>query len=64
MSNKILRLPEVIEMVGLSKATIYSFMRNGSFPRNVSLGANSTGWVKSEILDWINARIAERDEVA
>ncbi|MGO1190117.1 helix-turn-helix transcriptional regulator [Vibrio casei] len=64
MSNKILRLPEVINMVGLSKATIYAHMRNGLFPKNLSLGANSTGWLESEIQEWITARITARDEVA
>lgn len=59
--NKILRLPEVIETVGLSKATIYNFMREGTFPKSIHLGANSRGWLLTEIIDWLNDRIAQRD---
>lgn len=62
--KKILRLPEVIEMVGLSKATIYNFMRDGIFPQSIHLGANSRGWLLNEINDWLNERITQRDEVA
>lgn len=61
--DKILRLPEVIEIIGLSKATIYLQMRNGTFPQSIHLGANSRGWVLSEINSWLDQRIAERDEV-
>lgn len=62
--NKILRLPEVIETVGLSKSTIYSFMRDGMFPKSVNLGSNSRGWLLNEVNSWLEHRIAERDEVA
>lgn len=62
--NKILRLPEVIETVGLPKATIYNFMRDGTFPKTINLGANSVGWVEKEIFEWLSHRIAQRDEVA
>lgn len=33
----------------------------GKFPKRVRLGQGRVGWVESEVLDWLNARIRERD---
>lgn len=63
-ANALIRLPEVSRLTGLSDSTIYRFARtyeNGKslFPKPVKLG-RSSGWVKSEVLDWIKARMNER----
>lgn len=58
---KIIRLKEVIKLTGLGRSTIYAKVANGLFPANVKLGGHATGWVESEVLDWINALIEERD---
>jgi prophage regulatory protein len=60
-ARRILRLPEVQEVVGLKHATIYLLMSQGAFPRPVSLGPRAVGWLRFEIDDWLEARIAERD---
>ena len=36
--NRILRLPEVMRLTGLSKATIHRRYRDGTFPRPLRLG--------------------------
>ncbi|WP_073586514.1 helix-turn-helix transcriptional regulator [Vibrio quintilis] len=59
---KILRLKEVMAMCGIKKTAIYSYMEQGYFPKSVPLGGRAVGWVESEVIDWINARIQERDE--
>lgn len=58
---KILRLPKVIDRSGLSKASIYRAEAIGRFPKRIALGANSVGWLESEIDEWIKARAAERE---
>lgn len=60
MSNKILRLPEVMELTALSRSTIYAFIQQESFPDSVQLGERSVGWIESEINDWIQQRIEQR----
>ncbi|MCB1928582.1 MAG: AlpA family transcriptional regulator [Rhodocyclaceae bacterium] len=52
MTERILRLPQVIHMVGLSRASIYNKVRDETFPRQVKLGRLS-GWLESEIQQWI-----------
>ena len=59
---KIIRLQEVIQLTGLARSTVYKFIKNQSFPRQVSLGGRSVGWVESEIQAWIAEKIADRDK--
>lgn len=59
MATKILRLPTVKAITGLSRSTIYLRVSQGSFPKPISLGARAVGWVESEITDWITQRIQQ-----
>lgn len=52
---RLIRLPEVIERVGIKRSMIYRLMGEGRFPRSRSLGAKCALWVESEIDDWVNA---------
>ena len=47
-----IRLPQVKELTCLSKSSIYRLMEEGEFPKQVSLGARSVVWVKSQVEDW------------
>jgi len=57
---KLLRLPEVMNMTGLSRATLYRRIQEGTFPRSVSLGGRSVAWVDEEVCCWMQDRIDER----
>lgn len=52
----ILRLPEVIKLVGLGRTSIYDMMAKGIFPRPVSLGRRAVGWVTADIRNWLQTR--------
>ena len=56
---RILRLPEVKRRTGLSRTTIYVRIKAGAFPKHISLGARSVGWLESEIEAWIAARVED-----
>tara|TARA_R110001592_G_scaffold13740_2_gene62810 strand:- start:31814 stop:32059 length:246 start_codon:yes stop_codon:yes gene_type:complete len=60
---KILRLKQVLDLTGLARATVYRYMADGLFPRNVKLGIRSVGWVESEVVEWIQAQIEVRDSL-
>lgn len=53
-----LRLPQVRERTGFSRATIYNLMAQQKFPRAVALGPRAVAWVSTEIDQWIAERIA------
>ena len=58
---KLIDRKEVTALTTLARATIYKKMSEGGFPKQVSLGANCVAWVESEVLEWVEAKIALRD---
>ena len=57
LRDRILRLPEVLALTGLSKSTIYRLMPVGEFPQSVKLGGSrgrAVGWLESEVYAWID----------
>ena len=56
MNQRLIRLPQVKAMVGLGTTAIYDKIKKGKFPRQVKLGRLS-GWVESEVQDWISQQI-------
>jgi len=59
-SVRILRLPQVINMVGLKKTAIYQLQAQKDFPESVQLTPTAVGWIENEVLDWLAKRIASR----
>ncbi len=56
---KILRLPAVLQRIGIARSTLYDWMNPKSprydptFPKQKRLGRQSVGWVESEVNDWL-----------
>ncbi len=57
----LLRLPQVVERVGISRSQIYRYLSDGRFPKPVSVGDRSIAWSSIEVDAWVHARIVERD---
>ncbi|MBN3758571.1 AlpA family transcriptional regulator [Paraburkholderia sp. Tr-20389] len=45
----LLRRPEVEELTGLSRSTIYARISKGTFPAPVAIGPRSVGWRIADI---------------
>lgn len=60
----IVRMREVLRMVGLSRATIYKRIKQGKFPAAVPLGDVAVGWLRSEVEQWITEQVSRRDALA
>jgi prophage regulatory protein len=56
MSEQLLRLPEVIDLVKKSRATIYMDMRRGDFPQSISIGRRAVAWRRADLDMWLNSR--------
>lgn len=54
--DKILRMKQVIEVTGLSRSTIYNFIKAGTFPPPRKLGLRAVGWPASAIFEWVATR--------
>jgi prophage regulatory protein len=60
MTEKILRLPQVKERVGLSRSSIYQAIQRKEFPSPIPLGARAVGRLESDIAEWLSSHIAQR----
>ena len=59
---RFLRLKDVMSLTGLGRSTIYKFMADETdFPKSVPLGGRAVAWVESEIEEWMEQRLALRD---
>ena len=62
MAMQILRLPRVIQALGIGRTTLYTDIAGGLFPRPVKLGARSVGWPESEVDAIVAAKIAGKSD--
>ena len=60
--KKLLKLNDVMAATGLSRSYIYALAQQGSFPKPIKLSERSSAWVQSELEEWIDSRIALRDQ--
>lgn len=51
--DRIVRLPEVLQRTGLSRATIYRKIRRGTFPRQEPISDQGVGWRQSDVSKWV-----------
>jgi len=56
MTNQILRLPNVMQLTGLARSTIYYKIAEGTLPSPIKLSKRASGWLESEVNDWIEAQ--------
>lgn len=61
VATRLLRLPEVRYMTGLSTSTLYALMADGAFPRPVKLTERRcVAWPEFLVAEWIADRLAPR----
>ena len=52
-----LRRKHVQTRTGLSRSTIYQYIKDGVFPKPVPLGPRAVGWLESDVSEWIAGRV-------
>lgn len=62
MTIRIISKKELRQLVLYSPAHIDRLEKAGKFPKRVQLGPCRVGWIENEVLDWLQARINERNE--
>ena len=55
----VIKMKELVGVVGISRSYIYALQARGQFPMPISLvqGGRATGYLRSEIDDWMKGRI-------
>lgn len=51
--DRLLRLPDVIRITGMGRNTVYTRIKEGTFPKQVKIGPKSVAWRQSEINQWM-----------
>lgn len=52
--EQLLTAAQVLKATGLPVSSMYDLIREGRFPKPLSLGARRRAWKRSEITAWIN----------
>ena len=55
--DRLLRLPDVSEIVGIRNSSIYALMKKNKFPKCVYITSKTVAWPESAVLAWVNDRI-------
>lgn len=58
LSARFLRIRDVIEICGLSRASIYEAVKLGTFPPPIKITARASAWLKHEVDEWVEQRVA------
>ena len=61
-SERILRMPKVVDRTGYCRSSVYNLINEGLFPKSVVNGKRTVGWPESEVTAVIAARIASKSE--
>jgi prophage regulatory protein len=56
--TRLIRLPAVCELTGLSRSSVYALSKTEGFPKAVKLTERSSAWSESAVRAWIAGRIA------
>ena len=54
MSSRILKAKDVAERVSISTSQVYRLARDGRFPQPVKVTENRSGWLETEVDQWID----------
>ena len=55
--DRLLRLSDVSDIVGIRKSSIYALMKEGKFPKCIYITSKTVAWPESAVLAWVNDRI-------
>ena len=56
--EKLIRLPELLRTVGISRATAYRYVANGILPKPIKLSPRCVAWKASAVNDWLAGLVA------
>lgn len=60
--ERFLRLPAVLDLIGIGKSAWYDYVREGNAPKPVKIGTVNV-WLESECRAWMADRVAASRDV-
>ena len=64
VTQRLLRIKDVMRATGISKSYIYALAKEGKFPKSIRLvkGGSAVCWNASDVEQWISDCIANQEE--
>ena len=59
---KVLKVKEVAIEISISVPQVYRLVKLGKFPGPIKLSERGSGWLTTEIDEWLQSRVDARDE--
>ena len=56
MEDYFLRLPQVLDYVGVSKPTIYRWIKEKTFPEPIKLSTRVAVWKTDDVKEWMRQK--------
>ncbi|WP_038057197.1 helix-turn-helix transcriptional regulator [Thermodesulfobacterium hydrogeniphilum] len=56
------RIDDLVELLRVGRSTIYLWVKEGRFPKPVKLSRRVSGWLRSDVHAWLEARKEEIKE--
>jgi len=60
MTDKLLRIGQVVDKVGLSRTTIWRLRQSRDFPEPAAIHGSCIAWSEAEVDNWIRQRLLTR----
>jgi prophage regulatory protein len=61
---RLLRLNEVCDRTGVSRAVIYKLIAKEQFPRQIQITERCVGWSEDDVQNWILAKLEGKNWLA
>jgi len=58
---KFMRLKDVLNCTGLSRAVLYTLLSEQAFPPSFPLSGTTVAWLEKDVQNWIESRIDARN---
>lgn len=62
MLDRFLRVPEVLRACGFKRTTLYRMIESGEFPQPRQITGGLTGFLESEVNEWMRSRPVGKKE--
>ena len=57
-----LRLPQVMQQVGLSKPQLYKLIAQNQFPSQIKICSRISVWLESDVVEWMQEQVLRHQE--
>ena len=54
---EVLRIKDIMELLSVSRSTVWRWSKQRDFPSKIQLGGNTVGWFQKDLFAWLGSRV-------